>query len=61
MLNREFVWKDDGIAYTRETGHCERVVEALNMQHAMTVVTPAVKENEHVDGERMLMGADAGA
>ena len=41
MLNRKIVWKDNGNAYIPDKRHCERVVEALNLQHARTVVTPA--------------------
>ena len=31
--------------------HCVRVVEAVNLQHSKTVVTPAVRESESADGE----------
>ena len=44
MLNMKIVWQEDGIAYIRDKRHCERVVEALNLQHAEAVVTPAVRE-----------------
>ena len=47
MLNRQ----DNGIAFIPDKRHCERVVEALNLLHAKTAVTPAVKEDENADGE----------
>ena len=51
MLNRKIVWQDEGFAYKPDTRHCERVVEALNVQHSTTVVTPAVRDIENVDCE----------
>ena len=53
MLNRKSLWQDDGIAHIPDTRHCERVVGALNVQHAKTVVTPADKESGSVGGESM--------
>ena len=38
MLNRKILWQDNGIVYILEKRHCERVVEALYLQHAKTVV-----------------------
>ena len=46
MLNRTILWQDNGIAYIPDNRHCERVVEALNLQHA--VVMPAVRERAKV-------------
>ena len=37
--------------YIPDKRHCERVVEALNLQHLKAMVTPAVRESESVDGE----------
>ena len=51
MLNRRIISQDDGIAHIPDKRRCERVVEALNLQHAKTVVTAAVKESESADGE----------
>ena len=63
MQKRRIVWQDVRIGYIPDKRHCERVVEALNLQHAKTVVTPAVRESESVDGERirMLMRVNAGS
>ena len=41
MLNRKILWQDNGIAKIPGKRHCERVVEALNLQHAKTVVSPS--------------------
>ena len=38
MLKRKIVRQDDGIAYIPDKRHCERVVGALNLQHAKTLV-----------------------
>ena len=51
MLNRKILWQDNGIAHIPDKRHRERVVEALNLQHAKTVVTPAVRESESFDVE----------
>ena len=53
MLTRKIVWQDNGIAYILDNVLRERVVEALNLQHVETLVTPAVTESESVDGESM--------
>ena len=53
MLNRKSVWQETGVACIQDKKHCERVVEALNLQHAKTVVTPAVRQSESVDGENI--------
>ena len=34
MLNRKILWQDNGTAHIPDTRHCERAVEALNLQHA---------------------------
>ena len=47
LLNRKIVWQDNGIENIPDNWHCERVVEALNLHHAKTVTTPAVKEIEN--------------
>ena len=46
MLDRKILWQDNGIAYFPDKRHCERVVAPLNLQHAKTVVAPAVRERE---------------
>ena len=51
MLNGKIIWQDDGIEHNPDTKHCDRVVVALNLQYAKSVVTPAVKGNERVDGK----------
>ena len=51
MLNRKFVWQDGGNAYKTDTRKCKRVVEALNLKRAKTVVPPAVRESENVECE----------
>ena len=53
MLNRKIVWQDSGIAYIPDKRRCQRVVEALNLQRAKAMVTPAVRESESIDGERI--------
>ena len=47
------LWQETGVACIQDKKHCERVVEALNLQHAKTVVTPAVRQSESVDGENI--------
>ena len=34
MLSRKIVWQDDGTAYNPDRRHCDRVLEALSLQHA---------------------------
>ena len=46
MLNRKILWQDSGVAQILDRRHSERVVEAQDLQHAKTVVTPAVRERE---------------
>ena len=46
MPSRKILWQDNGIAYFPDKRHCERVVAALNLQHAKTVVAPAVRKRE---------------
>ena len=46
MLSRKILWQDNGVEYIPNKRHRERVVEALSLQHAKTVVTPAVRERE---------------
>ena len=43
-----------GMACKPYARHCERVVEALNFQHAKTLVPPAVRESENVECESIL-------
>ena len=50
MLNRKILWQDIGIAQIPDKRHCERVVEPQDLQHAKTVVTPAVRESGSADG-----------
>ena len=45
MLNRRTSWRSYGIMYEPDTKHCQRIVEALNLQQAKTVGSLAVKEN----------------
>ena len=45
------IWQNNGIAHVPDKRHCEREVEALNVQHAKTLVTPTVSVSESVDGE----------
>ena len=42
MLNSKIVWQNGGDAYKTDTRYCERVVEALNLKRAKTVVTPSL-------------------
>ena len=46
MLNRRISWRNSGIMYEPDTKHCQRIVEALNLQQAKTAGSPAVKDNE---------------
>ena len=46
MLNRRISWRNSGIMYEPNTKHCQRIVEALNLQQAKTAGSPAVKDNE---------------
>ena len=45
VLNRRMSWGSPGIMYEPDTKHCPRIVEALNVQQATTVASPAVKVN----------------
>ena len=51
VMKNKKLWQDIEIAYIPDRRHCKRVVEALDLQHAKTVVTPAVGESECADGE----------
>ena len=46
MLNRRISRRSYGIMYELDTKHCQRIVEALNLQQAKTMGSLAVKENE---------------
>ena len=46
MLNGRISWRSSGIMYEPDTKRCQRIVEALNLQQAKAVGSPAVKENE---------------
>ena len=57
MLNKETVRQDDGVAHQPDTRQCQRLVGALNLQHAKTVVTTAVRESENADREGIREGS----
>ena len=46
MLNRRISWRTHRTMYEPYTKHCQRIVEALTLQQAKTVRSPAVTENE---------------
>ena len=46
MLNRRISWRSYGIMFEPDTKHCQRIVEALILQQAKTVGSPAGEESE---------------
>ena len=56
MLNRRISWRTHGTMYEPDTKHCQRIVEALNLQSKNSGITSSQGKRDRSATRRMLMG-----